>query len=283
MYNFCCEAGRGYDPKVFEGRVERYPFKDHNTPPLETMVEFAESAMRYLNDSPENVVSMHCKAGKGRAGLMTCVIMLRSGVVQSAQDAFDKYDHDRVTNMRGLTVTSQRKFVIFFEALWRQHWGEKGDLGKIKPDPLEGPKRYIIPEQPAMRVTKIEILNIDNKVWSHLRVKAYKGTNFAPVPLFDSKSNTTGKLSFDCSFVIHGNFKIYAEQPGLWKAKKLFDFWHNTLFIDQRKETAEFALDQLDIKRGILKTLNKSIVLRLTFDRSPGAAVIAFDGVQSRL
>ena len=76
MYNFCCEpgtplnnnahahkltnqptnrptdqptnhlAGRGYDPKFFGGRVERYPFKDHNTPPLETMTAFCNSAMR---------------------------------------------------------------------------------------------------------------------------------------------------------------------------------------------------------------------------------------------
>ena len=277
MFNFCCEPGRGYDPQIFDGRVERYPFKDHNTPPLETMVEFAESAMRFLNESPENVVSMHCKAGKGRAGLMCCVIMLRSGVVQSAQAAFDKYDEERVSNKRGLTVTSQRKFVIFFEILWRQHWGEKGDLGQIRPEALEGPKRHIIPEQPVMRITQIEILNLDKKVWSHLRVRAYKGTNFSPIPQFDSKSNTTGTLVFKCNFVVQGNFKVFAEQPGFWKAKKLFDFWHNTLFINQKSDTVDFGVDELDIKRSVMKSLDKSITLRLTFDRSPGGSLVAFD------
>ena len=85
MYNFCCEFGRGYSPSVFHGRVERYPFKDHNTPPLETMVEFANSGKVWMDADPENVISCHCKAGKGRAGLMSCVMMLRSGAFDTAE------------------------------------------------------------------------------------------------------------------------------------------------------------------------------------------------------
>ena len=85
VFNFCCEPGRGYDPDVYEGRVERYPFKDHNTPPLETMAAFANSAKHWLDQDPDNVVSMHCKAGKGRAGLMSCVLLIRAGVCQSTQ------------------------------------------------------------------------------------------------------------------------------------------------------------------------------------------------------
>ena len=79
VFNFCCEPGRGYNPEVFYGRVERYPFKDHNTPPLETMAAFANSVKQWLDSDPENVVNMHCKAGKGRAGLMCCVALIRTG------------------------------------------------------------------------------------------------------------------------------------------------------------------------------------------------------------
>jgi hypothetical protein len=85
VFNFCCEPGRGYSPDVFEGRVERYPFKDHNTPPLETMAAFANSAKLWLDADPENVCSLHCKAGKGRAGLMSCVLLFRSGVCATAK------------------------------------------------------------------------------------------------------------------------------------------------------------------------------------------------------
>jgi hypothetical protein len=143
VFNFCCEPGRGYNPEVFYGRVERYPFKDHNTPPLETMAAFGNSVKQWLDTDPQNVVNMHCKAGKGRAGLMCCVALIRTGkmscnciictfnsittvviagFVQNAKEALDLYDRERVNNNRGLTVTSQRKWVIFYEALWRQIW-----------------------------------------------------------------------------------------------------------------------------------------------------------------
>ena len=105
MYNFCCEPGRGYNADFFHGRVERYPFKDHNTPPLETVIAFANSAKRWLDENPEHVVNMHCKAGKGRAGLMSCILLIRTGEVQSAHEALDLYDNTRVTNKKGLTVT----------------------------------------------------------------------------------------------------------------------------------------------------------------------------------
>lgn len=266
LYNFCCEAGRGYDPEIFGGRVERYPFKDHNTPPLETMVEFGNSVKLWLDENPDHVVSMHCKAGKGRAGLMCCVAMLRDGVVDSAQAAFEKYDRERVSNNRGLTVTSQRKFVIFYETLWRQFWNVSGNLGAVKPDPVGGPKRFVIPKQPFVKIIRIEILNLDTKKWSTLRVKAFKGTNFAPELLYDSGANKSGKTLFMTDFVVSGNFKIFAEQPATFsKGKKLFDFWHNTLFLEKGASVGDFGLDQLDIKRKVLKSLAENLTLRLTF------------------
>ena len=85
VYNFCCEPGRGYSPEVFDGRSERYPFKDHNTPPLETIAAFANSAKYWMDQDPENVCSLHCKAGKGRAGLMSCILLLRSGYCATAK------------------------------------------------------------------------------------------------------------------------------------------------------------------------------------------------------
>ena len=270
LFNFCCEAGRGYDGAIFDNRVERYPFKDHNTPPLETMVEFANSAKLWLDADPENVVSMHCKAGKGRAGLMCCITMLRHGVVNTAQEAFEKYDAERVKNKKGLTVTSQRKFVIFYETLWRKYWNVQGNLENVPGEPVEGPRKYVIPPQPVMRITKIEIVNLDGKKWSGLRIKSFKGTNFAPELLYDSGKNNTSKTLFVVDYLVQGNFKIGAFKPGtpiIGKATKLFDFWHNTLFIAQNKAYVDFGLDQLDIKSRTLKKLDKDLKLRLYFSQ----------------
>jgi len=107
---------------VFDGRVERYPFRDHGVPPVETLSEFCNSAKAWLDADPENVVSLHCKAGKGRAGIMTCCLLIRTGFKQSSTEALDYYDQTRVKNNKGLTVKSQRKFVRIYERLWRERW-----------------------------------------------------------------------------------------------------------------------------------------------------------------
>ena len=233
MFNFCCEPGRGYEASVYHGRVERYPFKDHNTPPLETIVAFANSAKLFLDADPKNVVSMHCKAGKGRAGLMSCCMLIRQGVVQSATEALDLYDRERVTNRRGLTVVSQRKYVIFFEMLWRQHWGVLGDIGQVPGDPIDAPK-WIVPKQPEMRLFGVEVLYC-NIVLRNVRIKIYKGTHMAPELKFDTGKGTGNGTTFETDCAIQGNFKVHVEQKaGIFsKTVKVFELWHNTLFMDR--------------------------------------------------
>jgi len=279
MYNFCCEPGRGYDPEVFYGRVERYPFKDHNTPPLETMVQFAESAKAWLDAHPENVCSMHCKAGKGRAGLMSCILLIRSGTCATAIEALNHYDSTRVTNKRGLTVVSQRKYVLFYEELWRQHWGVKGDIGQIPGD--VGSKKWAIPEQPSLRLVGVEILHC-NITLRHCRIKVYKGSYLTPALIWDSGASWDkgDKTSFDCSqtvssgVTIQGNFKVHIEfKPSFFSTKgaRLFDLWHNTLFMERNQATIDFMQDQLDMKRKIKAKVGERIILRLKFDTGNGA------------
>ncbi|CAM9858702.1 unnamed protein product, partial [Hapterophycus canaliculatus] len=79
VYNFANEPGRTYPDQLFQGRVERYPFTDHSCPPLESVVNFCESAKAWLDMDEQNVVSLHCKAGKGRAGIMAACLLIRLG------------------------------------------------------------------------------------------------------------------------------------------------------------------------------------------------------------
>ena len=78
MYNLCCE--REYPANTFgdpDGRnVVRFPFEDHNPCPLHVMLEFCEHVEHFLRADPEHVVAIHCKAGKGRTGLMICALLV---------------------------------------------------------------------------------------------------------------------------------------------------------------------------------------------------------------
>ena len=92
LFNFCAEPGRAYPAEDFGGRVERYPFLDHDTPWIETLVEFCDSAAAWIEADERNICVLHCKAGKGRAGLMTCCLLLRLGFRKTAAEAMAYYN-----------------------------------------------------------------------------------------------------------------------------------------------------------------------------------------------
>ncbi len=60
-----------YDYSLFvegegAGLVVEKGFPDHHNPPVEFLVEICEEIDRFLKDNPNNVVSIHCLAGRGR-------------------------------------------------------------------------------------------------------------------------------------------------------------------------------------------------------------------------
>ena len=244
---------------------------------------------RWLDEDPAHVVNMHCKAGKGRAGLMSCIFLIRSGVAQSAKEAMAIYDEKRVTNKKGLTVTSQRKFVIFYETLWRKYWKVSGNIGDVPGEP-EGSNKWKVPVQPKLSLNGVELSNLEYKV-KGIRIKVFKGTNMKPVLLYDSeKSIPKGGLCTpdDCSCIIDGNFKVLIEEKkGLLftKWKKVFEFWHNTLFLQDVESIVngkltqlDFGVEHLDIKKKMAKKLGSKFAMRLRFGERRVKSVAATGG-----
>jgi len=106
-------SGRSYDTSKFENRVESFPWEDHHSPALNILFEacmrmyvFLKSIAIDSNQSAEscqNVVVVHCNAGKGRTGTLICCFLIYSGLAETAKDAITYYGWKRFNHGRGVT------------------------------------------------------------------------------------------------------------------------------------------------------------------------------------
>jgi len=115
VYNLCSE--RTYDAACkarFHGRVESFPFDDHNPPPFEMIRAFCIDASNWLHAAPQNVVAVHCKAGKGRTGVMVCALLLHLFDCSSAEEALKYFSAARTYDGKGVTIMSQKRYVKYF-------------------------------------------------------------------------------------------------------------------------------------------------------------------------
>ena len=96
IYNLCSE--RVYDPSKFGGACAHYPFNDHNPPPLSLLPEICLDVHDFLAAHEDNVVAIHCKAGKGRTGTVIACVLLHEGLAQGALHALKTYGSVRTSN-----------------------------------------------------------------------------------------------------------------------------------------------------------------------------------------
>lgn len=113
VYNLCSE--RAYDHKKFHGRVARYPFDDHNCPNFEDLYKFCVDVKQWLDGKPSNIAVIHCKAGKGRTGLMICCWLLFNKEWKTSVEAQTFYAAARTYNQKGVTIPSQIRYINYFE------------------------------------------------------------------------------------------------------------------------------------------------------------------------
>lgn len=118
VYNLCSE--RSYSAKHFLNATASFPFDDHNPCPFQLLIKFCEDAQAYLDLDPANIIAVHCKAGKGRTGLVLCCYLQYSKECLSSQQALDFYAENRTKNGKGVTIPSQVRWVHHFGTFLRQ-------------------------------------------------------------------------------------------------------------------------------------------------------------------
>jgi phosphatidylinositol-3,4,5-trisphosphate 3-phosphatase and dual-specificity protein phosphatase PTEN len=104
---------REYASSSFDS-CARYPFDDHNCPKFAVLLHFCQDVQEFLNRDPQNVVAIHCKAGKGRTGLVISCFLQYCGVARNADEGLKQFAEARTKNSKGVTIPSQIRYVRYF-------------------------------------------------------------------------------------------------------------------------------------------------------------------------
>ena len=99
IYNLCLEKDRIYNKNIFpNSKVGLFPATDHNPCPIKLILEFCIDICLYLTKNPNGVAAVHCKAGKGRTGVMICSYLVFSGLFKKSEKDFRYYVRIRTKN-----------------------------------------------------------------------------------------------------------------------------------------------------------------------------------------
>uniref|UniRef100_A0A7S2QJX3 Phosphatidylinositol-3,4,5-trisphosphate 3-phosphatase n=1 Tax=Zooxanthella nutricula TaxID=1333877 RepID=A0A7S2QJX3_9DINO len=119
VYNLCAE--RVYVNRCFDYEFHQVRFPDHNVCKLCDIVFLCRDVEDYLRQpGGRRVVVVHCKAGKGRTGMIVSCVLLHLRWCLRASDALACFGRRRTYNGRGVTIPSQIRFVHHYEAVIRE-------------------------------------------------------------------------------------------------------------------------------------------------------------------
>lgn len=131
--------GTGYPDEAVYGRIRHYPWPDHHPPPFRMVPMIMASMRSWLHEEDthssaskhgvegnkgkevvkgekkgKRVVVVHCKAGKGRSGSMTCSYLI-SECGWKAEDALARFTERRMrpTFGAGVSIPSQLRWISY--------------------------------------------------------------------------------------------------------------------------------------------------------------------------
>ncbi|KAF2860468.1 phosphatases II [Piedraia hortae CBS 480.64] len=116
--------GTGYPDDQVYNRINHYPWPDHHPPPFGLIPLIMASMRNWLNEDEKHVAVVHCKAGKGRSGTVSCSYLI-SEQAWSPKDALDRFTERRMRPGfgAGISIPSQLRTISYVD-----RWTKNGKI-----------------------------------------------------------------------------------------------------------------------------------------------------------
>eukprot|EP00051_Salpingoeca_urceolata_P003355 m.57167 g.57167 ORF g.57167 m.57167 type:complete len:337 (-) comp12707_c1_seq1:289-1299(-) len=247
IYNLCVEPERQYPETLFPS-VAKYPFADHNAPPFELLEQFCLDADQWLAQDPDNIIVTHCKAGKGRTGVMICAYLVHTGANATAKEAFSFYGTQRAKDGKGVTIPSQKRYVGYYE----QYLKIKDTTPYEK---RESCLRLVTIKNPPRGTFRVRLFQ-GAPVGKETHLSFWFGESASSPDTRVIKNEATGQVSeyvLELDAQIAGDVRLVLEkQKGDKKGKAVCQLWFNTFF-----EHDAVTLSQIEVDKAHKDKKNK--------------------------
>ena len=230
VYNLCIE--KTYPQDIFY-KQGYYPFRDHEAPPINLIRPFCEDAKSFLDEDEQNIIAVHCKAGKGRTGTFICCLMMYMNIFDNADECLQYYGMMRVENGKGVTVPSQTRYVSYFETILKNNIAHPIVFIKKKITKL---RMFTLPMFHKVYTSSFNINNNGNSYHSDKKKNIEEENN-----------DTIVDLNINNELIVEGDVQIiFYRYHVLGKKEAIFKFWFNTNFIPNNDNVYTFKKKAID-------------------------------------
>ncbi len=260
VFNLCSE--RAYSSLDVFFAAERFPFNDHNTCPLALLPKITKSMDDFLKKDPKNVIAVHCKAGKGRTGLVCSVYLLHSGVCKTATEALTKFATERTADGKGVTIPSQIRYVHYYEKIMKApiYNGHSPSFKVIRVKMNSTPNFDLGGGcNPYFQVRHATTITNEDGTVGYKESKIYDQSKWDKKFKFYKDS----AIDIDCvegnpsPVIISGDVKfMFFDHDDLSADDKMFHFWINTTFLEEIETPVGGATHYLKLEK---KDLDKAV------------------------
>jgi len=256
VYNLCSE--RHYKETEFE-KVAVYGFDDHNACPWKLLFDCCTDIQTFLKaDEKNNVAVVHCKAGKGRTGLVLSAYLLFAGICKTAAEALEMFGRERTSNNKGVTIPSQMRYVRYME-FYLSKYKDKAQEFPIKGVPLKIVNFKLFP---------MADFDVGGGCDPYFILSDSAGKKFYNYKKKNkiAEWRKSGPHDIKCEIPIQGDVLIsFYDHDAVSSDDKMFACWINTSFI--RKSTIAFTKSELDkaVKDKKCAHFPKDFYVEITF------------------